>query len=104
MPIDPRNRDACIAPAACPGVTSGNQVPEHSHMRAFRSLALLAAVASLAIAAPSFARNTGPHYSGSKHTTSHGGHYAGGHGSSHKSGHYKNSGTGNQYGHHKPGT
>jgi len=40
-------------------------------------------------------------YSGSHHTTSHGGHYAGGHGSSHKGGHYKNIRTHNHYGRHK---
>ena len=40
-------------------------------------------------------------YSGSKHTSSHGGHYSNGRGSSHKGGHYKNSSTGNHYGKHK---
>lgn len=40
-------------------------------------------------------------YSGSKHTTSHGGHYSGGRGSSHKGGTYKNSKTNNHYGKHK---
>jgi hypothetical protein len=40
-------------------------------------------------------------YSGSRHTTSHGGSYSGGRGSSHKGGHYKNSSTGNRYGRHK---
>jgi len=40
-------------------------------------------------------------YSGSKHTSSHGGHYSNGRGSSHKRGHYKNSRTGNHYGKHK---
>jgi hypothetical protein len=40
-------------------------------------------------------------YSGSRHTTSHGGHYSGGHGSSHKGGHYKNVRTSNHYGRHK---
>ena len=40
-------------------------------------------------------------YSGSKHTTSHGGHYSNGRGSSHKGGHYKNVKTYNFYGRHK---
>jgi len=40
-------------------------------------------------------------YSGSRHTSSHGGHYSGGHGKSHKGGGYKNSNTGNHYGRHK---
>jgi hypothetical protein len=40
-------------------------------------------------------------YSGSKHTSSHGGHYSGGKGSSHKGGSYKNSKTNNHYGRHK---
>ncbi len=41
------------------------------------------------------------HYSGSHHTSSHGGYYRGGHGSSHKGGHYKNTRTNNHYGKHK---
>jgi hypothetical protein len=40
-------------------------------------------------------------YSGSHHTSSHGGHYSGSHGSSHKGGHYKNTRTNNHYGRHK---
>jgi len=40
-------------------------------------------------------------YSGSHHTTSHGGHYAGGRGSSHKGGQYRNIRTRNRYGRHK---
>ena len=40
-------------------------------------------------------------YSGSHHTTSHGGQYSGSHGSSHRGGHYKNSRTNNHYGRHK---
>src|SRR5262247_471373 len=40
-------------------------------------------------------------YSGSRHTTGHGGHYAGGRGSSHKGGHYRNARSGNHYGRHK---
>jgi|GEM_PF-1256554 hypothetical protein len=40
-------------------------------------------------------------YSGSKHTTSHGGHYSNGKGSSHKGGAYKNAKTNNHYGKHK---
>src|SRR5262249_41122666 len=40
-------------------------------------------------------------YSGSHHTTSHGGHYAGGRGSSHKGGHNRIVRTGNKYGRHK---
>ena len=40
-------------------------------------------------------------YSGSKHTTSHGGSYSSGRGSSHKGGHYKNNRTSNRYGRHK---
>ncbi|MES2003696.1 MAG: hypothetical protein V4450_04180 [Bacteroidota bacterium] len=40
-------------------------------------------------------------YSGSKHSSSHGGHYSSGRGSSHKGGHYKNPKTNNHYGKHK---
>jgi hypothetical protein len=40
-------------------------------------------------------------YSGSHHTSSHGGHFAGGHGSSNKGGHYRNVLTRNHYGRHK---
>lgn len=40
-------------------------------------------------------------YSGSKHSSSHGGHYSSGRGSSHKGGHYKNVSTGNRYGRHR---
>jgi hypothetical protein len=40
-------------------------------------------------------------YSGSHHTTSHGGRYAGGSGSSHRGGHYRNTRTTNHYGRHK---
>ena len=40
-------------------------------------------------------------YSGSHHTTSHGGHYAGGRGSSHKGGQYRNVRTRHHYGRHK---
>lgn len=41
------------------------------------------------------------HYSGSTHTSSHGGHYAGSYsGSSHRGGHYRNVRTGNRYGCH----
>lgn len=40
-------------------------------------------------------------YSGSRHTSSHGGHYSGGHGSSHRGGHYKHTSTSNHYGRHK---
>lgn len=41
------------------------------------------------------------HYSGSRHTSSHGGHYSGGHNSSHKGGHYIHASTANHYGKHK---
>lgn len=40
-------------------------------------------------------------YSGSKHTSSHGGRYSSGKGSSHKGGTYKNVRTSNRYGRHK---
>ncbi|MBP4141986.1 hypothetical protein J3S90_09240 [Flavobacterium sp. P4023] len=40
-------------------------------------------------------------YSGSKHSSSHGGHYSRGKGSSHKGGSYKNSSTKNHYGKHR---
>lgn len=48
-------------------------------------------------------RSTGsrPNYSGSKHSTSHGGHYDHGQGSSHKGGSYRNNNTDNHYGKHK---
>jgi hypothetical protein len=49
----------------------------------------------------SFAQTKHPSYSGTKHTTSHGGHYTGGKGSSHKGGHYVNRKTSNTYGTHK---
>ncbi len=42
-----------------------------------------------------------PSYSGSKHSSSHGGKYSGAKGSSHKGGSYKNSGSGDRYGQHK---
>ncbi len=42
-----------------------------------------------------------PSYSGSKHTTSHGGSYSGGSGSSHRGGTYSNPRSGDQYGKHK---
>ncbi len=41
-----------------------------------------------------------PTYSGSTHTSSHGGSYAGGSGSSHKGGTYRNSSSNDQYGVH----
>jgi hypothetical protein len=40
-------------------------------------------------------------YSGSRHSSSHGGRYSGGRGSSHKGGSYKHSSTSNRYGRHK---
>jgi len=62
------------------------------------------AVASL-LAAPASARGSygggRVHYSGSTHTSSHGGHYAGGSGSSHRGGHYRNTRTGDRYGCHR---
>ena len=48
-----------------------------------------------------FAKGTKTYYSGSKHTSSHGGHYSSGKGSSHKGGTYKNTRTSNHYGSHK---
>lgn len=45
--------------------------------------------------------NAQKRYSGSKHSSSHGGTYKSGRGSSHKGGSYKNSSTGNRYGKHK---
>ncbi len=44
-----------------------------------------------------------PSYSGSSHTSSHGGRYAGGSGSSHKGGEYKNASSGDRYGTHGGG-
>ncbi len=41
------------------------------------------------------------HYSGSHHTSSHGGTYSGGHGSSHRGGTYHQSNGAHHYGHHK---
>ena len=41
-----------------------------------------------------------PSYSGSKHTSSHGGSYTGGSGSSHKGGSYRNSRSDDRYGKH----
>lgn len=68
-----------------------------------RILAGLAAIAL--ISAPAFAWRGSSygrvHYSGSSHTSSHGGHYAGGSGSSHRGGHYVNARTGNHYGCHR---
>ncbi|WP_083227819.1 hypothetical protein [Mucilaginibacter sp. PPCGB 2223] len=55
-------------------------------------------MAMLCISA-AFAQRT--RYSGSRHTSSHGGHYSGSRGSSHKGGHYRNSRTSNHYGRHK---
>ena len=46
---------------------------------------------------------TRPHYSGVKHTESHGGQYPGSTNSNHKNGHYRSPVTGrDQYGKHKP--
>ncbi len=45
--------------------------------------------------------NAQKRYSGSKHSSSHGGTYKSGKGSSHKGGSYKNAKTGNRYGKHK---
>jgi hypothetical protein len=59
------------------------------------------------IAAPASARGSHGyggrvHYSGSTHTSSHGGHYSGAYsGSSHKGGHYRNVRTSNRYGCHR---
>jgi hypothetical protein len=67
---------------------------------------LMLAFAALALAsAPASARHSygggRVHYSGSSHTSSHGGHYFGGSGSSHRGGHYVNARTGNHYGCHR---
>ena len=59
--------------------------------------------AFIAFALPAEARGKGgsrPSYSGSKHTSRHGGSYAGGSGSSHKAGSYRNSRSGDRYGTH----
>jgi len=61
-------------------------------------LILLLMVGMLAISS-AFAQRT--RYSGSRHTSSHGGHYSGSRGSAHKGGHYRNSRTNNHYGRHK---
>lgn len=68
-----------------------------------RVITALIACAFIAFALPAEARGKGgsrPSYSGSKHTSSHGGHYSGGSGSSHKGGSYRNSGSGDRYGKH----
>lgn len=68
-----------------------------------RIFAMLLAVSLLVPALPADARGkagSGPSYSGSKHTSSHGGSYAGGSGSSHKGGSYRNSRSGDRYGKH----
>jgi hypothetical protein len=89
--------------------------PEAEHFHSGDSTALgmlmkyfiIAALAGLSmVAAPAVARHTyggyRVHYSGSHHTSSHGGHYVGGSGgSSHRGGHYSNPRTGNHYGCHK---
>ena len=70
-----------------------------------RAITAMIACAFIAFALPAEARGKGssrPSYSGSKHTSSHGGNYQGGQGSSHKGGDYKNSKAANKYGKHKP--
>lgn len=66
---------------------------------------IVAAFALMSLASvPAFAGRPGSgrvHYSGSTHTSSHGGNYAGGSGSSHRGGHYHNVRTHNHYGCHK---
>lgn len=67
--------------------------------------ATLVLAAFLVMPNPAHARGHGgstsrAHYSGSKHSESHGGHYSNGSGSSHKGGSYRNSRTGNRYGKH----
>jgi hypothetical protein len=68
-----------------------------------RAITALIACAFIAFALPAEARGKGgsrPSYSGSKHTSSHGGSYTGGSGSSHKGGSYRNSSSGDRYGKH----
>ncbi len=73
--------------------------------------AMMAAVICVGIIASPLANAKGskggggsrPSYSGSSHTSSHGGHYAGGSGSSHKGGDYKNASSGDRYGTHAGG-
>lgn len=80
--------------------SSKTQQWEESNMRA---IAAIIACAFIAFALPAEARGKGggrPSYSGSKHTSSHGGSYAGGSGSSHKGGSYRNSRSGDRYGKH----
>lgn len=62
---------------------------------------LMAIAAVVVLMASSQNVNAQKRYSGSKHSSSHGGTYKGGSGSSHKGGSYKNSSTGNRYGKHK---
>jgi hypothetical protein len=65
------------------------------------------AFAALSLAySPALARHSygggRTHYSGSHHTTSHGGHFAGGSsGSSHRGGHYRSPTGGHRYGCHR---
>ena len=71
-------------------------------MKRLFHLAVVVLLLSLLPSAEARSRHSsGPHYPGSKHTTSHGGHYQGGSGKGHRGGHYKNRRTGDQYGHHK---
>ncbi|MEF2251280.1 hypothetical protein V4D00_12720 [Ralstonia solanacearum] len=68
-----------------------------------QAIAAIIARAFIAFALQAEASGKGgsrPSYSGSKHTSSHGGHYAGGSGSSHKGGSYRNSRSGDRYGKH----
>ncbi len=67
------------------------------------AIAAIIACAFIAFALPAEAGGKGgsrPTYSGSKHTSSHGGHYARGSRSSHKGGSYRNSQSGDRYGKH----
>lgn len=60
---------------------------------------ILLLMIGMLIISSTFAQRT--RYSGSRHTSRHGGHYSGSRGSSHKGGHYRNATTHNHYGRHK---
>ncbi|HLM97767.1 MAG TPA: hypothetical protein VK335_00700 [Bryobacteraceae bacterium] len=87
------------------GLTSGRKVPVWITNLAFLAANLGAPeVIGMAASGAKYGighNSSGPQYSGTKHTRSHGGHFPGGQGSSHKGGRYGNPRTSDQYGRHK---
>jgi hypothetical protein len=75
-----------------------------NQVRGGRASRLIVFIALAMLSSAAYAKRSGGgghSYSGSPHTSSHGGSYSLGQGSSHKGGHYRNAATGNHYGKHK---